>query len=128
MMLVSVAIPAFNARAKLSSRICSRLEQAFGGEVEVIVYDEDRPMALPERWNASLSGNSRVRVIRATENGGASRARNQRLPFSTSTCSCRVSWRKSCVALLAHPQRLAAVSADAIARASDFLLRKYGAK
>ena len=78
-MLVSVAIPAFNARATIVLAIRSALEQAFDGQIEVIIYDDgstDDTVAAVER---ELSGDARVRIMRANENGGASRARNHLL-------------------------------------------------
>jgi glycosyltransferase involved in cell wall biosynthesis len=78
-MLVSVVIPAFNARATIADAIRSALEQGFDGEVEIIVYDDgstdDTVGAVEREW----SGDQRIHVVRATENGGASRARNRLL-------------------------------------------------
>ena len=100
-MLVSVVIPAFNARATIVLAIRSALEQAFDGEQFVIIYDDgstDDTVAAVER---ELSGDARVRIMRANENGGASRHQtiySMRLlgiglPSSTpTTCSCQASW------------------------------------
>ena len=78
-MLVSVVIPAFNARATIVPAIRSALEQAFDGEVEVIVYDDGSTDDTAGAVERELSGDARVRIMRGTENGGASHARNRLL-------------------------------------------------
>jgi glycosyltransferase involved in cell wall biosynthesis len=81
-MLVPVVIPAFNARATIVPAIRSALEQAFDGEVEVIVYDDGSTDDTAGAVERELSGDARVRIMRATQNGGASHARNQLLDAS----------------------------------------------
>jgi glycosyltransferase involved in cell wall biosynthesis len=78
-MLFSVLIPAFNTEATVGYAIKSALSQVLQSEVEILVYDDgssDDTGAVAERC---MHDDSRVRVMRAAKNGGASRARNMLL-------------------------------------------------
>lgn len=78
-MLVSVVIPAFNARATIAAAVRSALEQEFDGEVEAIVYDDGSTDDTAGAVEREVSGDARLRIMRGTKNGGASHARNRLL-------------------------------------------------
>ncbi len=74
--LISVVIPAWRAEKTLSATLDSVLSQTWR-EIEVLVVDDASPdgtLALAESYAAK---DVRVRVLRQSENGGVSKARNR---------------------------------------------------
>jgi glycosyltransferase involved in cell wall biosynthesis len=120
-MLFSVLIPAFNTEATIGYAINSALSQIVKGEFEVLVYDDgssDSTVAVAERCGHD---DSRVRLIRAAKNGGASRARNMLLQ------EARGDW----IAFLDSddiflPDKLAICLETAIIHRSDFVTHDLG--
>ena len=78
-MMVSVLIPAFNARPTITAAVRSALCQQFEGEIEVIIYDDGSTDGTIAELERSIPADARVRILRAAENGGVSRARNRLL-------------------------------------------------
>jgi glycosyltransferase involved in cell wall biosynthesis len=120
-MLFSVLIPAFNTETTVGYAVNSALSQIVHGDVEILVYDDgssDGTGAVAERC---MHHDSRVRVIRAAENGGASRARNMLLR------EARGEW----IAFLDSddvflPGKLAMCLQTAISQDSDFVTHDLG--
>jgi glycosyltransferase involved in cell wall biosynthesis len=78
-MLVSVLIPAFNARATIVTAVRSVLCQTFEDEIEVIVYDDGSTDGTSSAVEHEVLSDARVRLIRGAANSGVSRARNRLL-------------------------------------------------
>jgi succinoglycan biosynthesis protein ExoO len=73
---VSVILPAYNAATTLPAAIASVLGQGFD-DLEVIVADDGSRDGTAEKAAAIARRDGRVRVLPATQNGGAAAARNR---------------------------------------------------
>ena len=120
-MLVSVLIPAFNAEATIAGAIDSAIRQVVPGSVEILVYDDGSTDATVSIVESYALDNPMVRVLRAVENGGTSKARNVLLN------EARGEW----IAFLDSddiflPSKLAMCLQTASVRDSDFVTHDLG--
>lgn len=112
--VVSVIIPAYNARAVIGRALSSVRLQTFG-ELEVLVVDDASGDGTPELVEQECAGDARLHLIRLEQNRGPAHARNVGLAAARGTWIALIdaddAWRPDRLQrMLSH-----AAAADAIA-------------